>query len=336
MAEPAISLQDIYRARAAIAGSVRRTPIVASASLSAIAGVPVYLKLEQLQETGAFKLRGAVNRLSGLTPDEQARGVVTMSTGNHGRGVATAARKLGTRAVICMSRLVPANKVAAIRALGAEIRIVGASQDEAEVEAKRLVAEEGLVLVSPFDDAHIVAGQGTIGLEILEDLPEVGTVLIPVSGGGLAGGIALAVKTAAPRVRIVGISMDRGAAMYESLKAGHPVAVTEAESLADSLGGGIGLDNRLTFALMRDLLDDLILVGEEEIAAAMRHAYWAEQQIVEGGGAVGISVLLGGRAGRLPGPVLCLLSGRNVDMARFTEIVSAGPLAAPGGEGARP
>ncbi|NBC33879.1 MAG: hydroxyectoine utilization dehydratase EutB [Alphaproteobacteria bacterium] len=333
MSEPALTLQDIYRARAAIAGSIRRTPTVASPTLSAITGVPVYLKLEQLQETGAFKLRGALNRLAALSPEEQARGVVTMSTGNHGRGVATAARKLGARAVICMSRLVPANKVEAIRALGADIRIVGDSQDEAEVEARRLVADEGLVMVSPFDDTHIVAGQGTIGLEILEDLPEVGTVLVPVSGGGLAGGIALAVKTAAPRVRVVGISMDRGAAMYESLKAGHPVAVTEVESLADSLGGGIGLDNRLTFALMRDLLDDLILVSEDEIAAAMRHAYWAEQQIVEGGGAVGIAVLRGGRAGRLPGPVLCLLSGRNVDMARFTEIVAAGPAAAPAGEG---
>lgn len=326
MPDSALTARDIYRARAAIGTGIRRTPIVASAGLSERTGEPVFLKLEHLQETGAFKLRGALNRLTALMPEERARGVVTMSTGNHGRGVATAARKLGVRAVICMSRLVPANKVEAIRALGAEIRIIGDSQDEAEVEARRLVADDGMVLVPPFDDAHVVAGQGTIGLEILEDLPEVGTLLVPVSGGGLAGGIALAVKTAAPRVRIIGISMDRGAAMHASLQAGHPVAVTEEESLADSLGGGIGLDNRFTFALMRDLLDDLILVSEDEIAAGMRYAYWAEQQIVEGGGAVGISIILGGRAGRLTGPVLCLLSGRNVDMRRFTEIVAAGPV----------
>jgi len=317
-----VTLGDVYRARKAIAGLVRRTPLVPSPALSAATGADVWLKLETLQDTGAFKLRGATNRVAALTDAERGRGVVTVSTGNHGRAVALAASRLGVRAAVCMSHLVPANKVEAIRALGADIRIHGASQDEAEVEARRLADEDGLVLISPFDDPHVVAGQGTIGLELLEDLPELDTVLVPVSGGGLVAGIALAVKTARPDARVVGISMERGPAMYHSLRAGHPVAVAEEQSLADSLGGGIGLDNAHTFALVRDLLDDLILVGEDEIAAAMRHAYWQERQIVEGGGAVGIAALLTGRAGPLGRTVACLLSGANVDMTLFTEVVT--------------
>jgi threonine dehydratase len=318
-----VTLADIYRARGALHGLVQRTPTVASPALSAVAGTDVRLKLELMQDTGSFKLRGASNRLAAMTAEERARGVVAVSTGNHGRGVAQAAQKLGMRAAIFMSNLVPANKVEAIRALGAEVHIVGRSQDDAEIEAKKLAEEEGLVWVPPFDDPRIVAGQGTCGLEILEDAPDADTVLIPVSGGGLAAGIAIAMKAANPAVRIVGISMERGPAMHRSLQAGKPVLVTEEESLADSLGGGIGLDNAVTFDLCRCLLDDLILVSEDEIAEAMRFAYREERLVVEGGGAVGISALLAGKAGRAGGKIVCVLSGRNVDMAQFTEIVAA-------------
>jgi threonine dehydratase len=318
-----VTLADIYRARTALHGLVQRTPMVASPALSAVAGTDVRLKLELMQDTGSFKLRGASNRLAAMTAEERARGVVAVSTGNHGRGVAQAAQKLGMRAAIFMSNLVPANKVEAIRALGAEVHITGRSQDDAEIEAKALAKEEGLVWVPPFDDPRIVAGQGTCGLEILEDAPDADTVLIPVSGGGLAAGIAIAMKAANPAVRIVGISMERGPAMYHSLQAGKPVLVTEEESLADSLGGGIGLDNAVTFDLCRCLIDDLILVSEDEIAEAMRFAYREERLVVEGGGAVGISVLLSGKAGRLGKKAVCVLSGRNVDMTRFTEIVAA-------------
>src|ERR671919_2445205 len=309
-----VTLQDIYRARRAIAGRIRRTPLVVSDSLSRIAGAPVHLKLEQLQLTGSFKLRGATNAVLALTPEQQAKGVVGVSTGNHGRGLAYAAKHAGARCVICMSRLVPRNKVEGIKALGAEVRIVGASQDEAQVEADRLVAEEGMTMLPPFDHPDIIAGQGTLGLEILEDLPEVETVIVPLSGGGLIAGVACAVKPASPRIRMVGVTMERGCAMYQSQKAGAPVQVEELPTLADALGGGIGQDNRYTFAMVRDLVDDLLLVTEEQIADAIRHAYLEEKQVIEGSGAVGIAALRAGLVER-PGTTAVVVSGCNIDMA---------------------
>jgi threonine dehydratase len=318
-----ITQRTIWQARHAIAPFVRRTPLVRSEPLSGLLGQNVLLKLETQQQTGAFKLRGATNRLLQLCDLERERGVVAVSTGNHARAVAHAARVQGVRAVVCMSPLVPANKVEAVRALGAEIQIVGRNQDEAEEVAKQLAAERGLTFVSPFDDPWVIAGQGTIGLELLEDLPALDAVLVPLSGGGLIGGIALALKSADPRVRVIGVSMERGPAMVRSLEAGRPVAVEEEASLADSLGGGIGLDNRYTFALVRDYVDETVLVSEAEIAAAMRHCYWQERQIVEGGAAVGVAALLAGKTAPTGDDLVVVLSGGNVDMGRFTEIVTA-------------
>ncbi len=317
-----ITLRDLYLARARIAPWVRRTPLVVSPSLSALGGARVSLKLETAQDTGAFKLRGATNFVRASQDTARSRGVVTVSTGNHGRAVAHAARCVGARAVVCMSDLVPGNKREAIEALGAETRIVGQSQDEAEAEALRLAREEGLALVHPFDDPLVIAGQGTIGIEILEDRPEVGTVIAGLSGGGLLCGIALALKAAHPGARVVGVTMERGAAMYESLRAGHPVEVEEGPSLADSLGGGIGLDNRHTFELTRALVDECVLVSEPEIARGLRHLYRKERVIAEGGGAVPVAAVLANKVPRLSGDVVCVVSGGNVDMDAFTRIVS--------------
>ena len=317
-----MTLADIEEAARRIEGRVLRTPFVLSASLSERCGVPVGLKLEHHQTTGSFKLRGATNAVLSLSADQRARGVVAASTGNHGRALAHAAKAEGSRATICMSRLVPENKVSEIRRLGADVRIVGRSQDEAQLEVDRLVAEEGLVMVPPFDDAAVVAGQGTLGLEIVAAMPDVATVLVPLSGGGLAAGIAAAVKGRAPKARVIGLTMQRGAAMKASLDAGRPVAVEEVESLADSLGGGIGLDNAVTFDMCRALLDDVLLLSEAEIAAGMRHAYAAEREVIEGAGAVGIAALLSGRLGRLEGPVALLLSGRNVDMGQHLRVMN--------------
>ncbi|MEM7227033.1 MAG: hydroxyectoine utilization dehydratase EutB [Pseudomonadota bacterium] len=324
MAETGVCLQDIYKARRTIAGQVRHTPLVSSPALSKIAGTNVRLKLETMQETGSFKLRGATNALAGLSPEERAQGVVGVSTGNHGRGVAHAAKALGVKAILCMSELVPQVKVDGIRALGAEARIIGRSQDEAQVEADRLVAEEGMVFVSPFDDPRVIAGQGTIGLELLEDLPDIDTVLVPLSGGGLISGIALALKTASPGIRVIGICMDRGAAMVESLAAGKPVEVEELPTLADSLGGGIGMDNRYTLEMVGRLVDDTVLLSEEQIAAGMAHAFHQERLVVEGGGSVGIGALIAGLAPNLGDKVAVVVSGRNVDTKRLAEIVGAG------------
>ena len=308
-----VSLADIEAAARRIEGRVLRTPLTPSAALTARCGVPVGLKRDDLQTTGSFKLRGATNAVLSLAPDARARGVVAASTGNHGRALAHAAKAEGSVATICLSRLVPGNKVAEIRRLGADVRIVGRSQDEAQLEVDRLVAEEGLVMVPPFDDPAVVAGQGTLGLEIMDDMPDAATVLVPLSGGGLAAGVAAAVKARAPAARVIGLTMERGAAMKASLDAGRPVEVEEVESLADSLGGGIGLGNEVTFRMCRALLDDVILLSEDEIAAGMRHAFKEEGAVLEGAGAVGIAALLSGRLGRLEGPVAVVLSGGNVD-----------------------
>ncbi|CAD7049795.1 hydroxyectoine utilization dehydratase EutB [Pseudorhizobium halotolerans] len=315
-----VSLTDLERAATRIEGRVVRTPLVPSPSLSVRSDQPVRLKLETRQPIGAFKLRGAMNAILSLDDAARRRGLVTASTGNHGRAVAYAARELGVPATICMSSLVPANKVEAIRSLGADIRIVGASQDDAQDEVERLVQSSSLTPIPPFDDVNVVAGQGTIGLELIEDLPDLVTVLVPLSGGGLAGGISVAVKALKPQARIIGISMERGAAMHAAIAAGKPVAVREEETLADSLGGGIGLSNRVTLALCRDLLDDVILLTEAEIAAGIRHAARDEGEVVEGAGAVGIAAILADKV-KLSGPTAVIVSGSNIDPAVHRNLI---------------
>lgn len=321
---PTHGLADLYAARQRLAGLVRRTPLQPSPALAALAGGEVRLKLECLQETGAFKLRGATNKLASLSAEERARGVIAVSTGNHGRAVAFAAKRLGVRAVVCLSELVPNNKLEAIRALGAELVIEGKSQDEAEVVAGRLIEEEGLVYVHPFDDPAVLLGQGTIGLELIEDWPVLDTCLVPLSGGGLIAGIALALKGVNPAIRMIGITMEQGAAMHESLAAGRPVAVEEVASLADSLGGGIGMKNRWTLPLCRDLVDETLLVSEAEIAAGMRHLLMEERLVAEGGAAVGVAALLAGKVDLAGRRTAILVSGQNVDMARLLEVAGQG------------
>jgi threonine dehydratase len=314
------TLQDIYQARRALGGRIRRTPLAGSGPLTRLAGSPVHLKLEHLQITGSFKLRGATHAILRLSAEQREKGVVGVSTGNHGRGLAFAAKETGVRCIICMSHLVPRNKVDGIEALGAEVRIVGASQDEAQVEVDRLVAEHGMTMLPPFDHPDIIAGQGTVGLEILEDLPGVETVIVPVSGGGLIAGVARAIKSASHGIRVIGVSMERGCAMYESHKAGRPVQVEELPTLADALGGGVGLDNRYTFAMVRDLVDDLLLVSEQQIAGAVRHAYFEERQVIEGSGAVGIAALMAGLV-ESPGVTAVVVSGGNIDMTLHARLV---------------
>ena len=316
-----VTTATVEAAGTRIASRIRRTPLDASPSLTALCGVPVALKLETRQITGSFKLRGATNALLSLSPQARAKGVVAASTGNHGRALAHAAAAEGIPAIICMSALVPGNKLAEIRRLGAETRIVGQSQDDAQLEAERL-SREGYAMVAPFDDAAVVSGQGTIGHEILDDMADVETVLVPLSGGGLAAGVAAAIKGRKPKTRVIGITMERGAAMAASLAAGHPVLVREERSLADSLGGGIGLKNRITFPLCRDLLDEVILLSEGEIAAGMRHLYAVEREVCEGAGAVGVAALLAGRVGRFAGPVAVIVSGRNVDMTLHRAVMN--------------
>lgn len=314
-----LTLADILAAARVIEGVADNTPLVPSPFLSARTGHEVLLKLENMQPIGAFKLRGALNAIATLP--HGIAGVTCCSTGNHGRGVAYGARARGMRAVICMSELVPQAKVDGIRALGAEVRIVGRSQDDALAESQRLAREEGLAEISPFDDPKVIAGQGTIGLEMLSARPDLDCLLIPLSGGGLAAGIAVAARAIRPDIRLIGISMDRGAAMYASIRAGRPVEVEEVESLADSLGGGIGFDNRLSFPLCRDLLDEVVLVSEEEIYRAMQALYYEDRIVAEGACVVGIAALLSGKV-TLTGPTATVITGRNLDMTRHAEIMA--------------
>lgn len=314
------TLADILAARQRIRGIADATPFVPSPFMTARCGQDYILKLENMQPIGAFKLRGAYNAVMTLSDD--CRGVTCCSTGNHGRGVAYAAARRGIPAVICMSCLVPQAKIDGIRALGAEVRICGTSQDDALAESQRLVRTEGLVEISPFDDPAVIAGQGTIGLEMLEARPDLDTILVPLSGGGLAAGIAVAAKSVNPRIKVIGISMDRGAAMHASLAAGHPVEVEEVPSLADSLGGGIGMENRFSFPLCREYLDDTVLVTEENIRDAMQVLFFEDRIVAEGACVVGIAATLAGKLPATEGPVATIITGRNLDMQMFHRIMA--------------
>lgn len=224
---PSITLPAIEKARNSITGIIRTTPVIESPTLQAVTDTPVYLKLEHQQITGSFKLRGAANAIATLTEQQRNRGVVAVSTGNHGRGLAYAARKAGVPCIVCMSKLVPQNKLDGIKAQGAEVRIIGSSQDDAQKEVDRLVAEDGMTMLPPFDHPAIIAGQGTLGLELAEQVPSAETVLVQISGGGLISGLATAMKAKLKGLRVIAISMERGAAMYECQKAGQPILVEE-------------------------------------------------------------------------------------------------------------
>jgi threonine dehydratase len=222
--------------------------------------------------------------------------------------------------VICIPEGTPSNKVEGIRALGGEVTVCGKTYDEAEDEAFRMEREKGLTMINPYDDPLTIAGQGTIGLELLEDLPEIDTVLVPVGGGGLISGIALALKCASNTIRVVGVSMERAPVMYHSLQAGSPIRMEQEESLADALVGGIGLENRYSFRMVQELVDDFVLVSEEEIAEAMAFALERHHLVVEGAGAVGIAALLHGKVKEPASRIAVVISGGNVDIPLLVKI----------------
>ena len=316
-ARPTPTLADVEAARRRIAGLARPTTLLAAPEL----GAGVYLAAECLQETGSFKVRGAANTLLSLDEAERRAGVVAVSSGNHGRAVAFVAAGLAIPATVCVSARVPAAKQDAIRSLGARVVVGGPGQDEAEVAARRIVAETGATFVHPFDDPRVIAGQGTLGCEIVAERPEVELLVVPLSGGGLIAGVALAAKGLRPGVRVIGVSQDRGPAMHDSLAAGRLTDVVEEDTLADALAGGLGPENHHTMQMCRELLDGIVLVSEEEIAAAMRHLRHAHGLRVEGGGAVGVAALLAGKS--VPtGSTVVVVSGGNVSDATWERVTS--------------
>ena len=304
---------DLDGALRAVRSLLPPTPLLRSTRLSRRLGTPVHLKLENLQVTGSFKARGAAARILSLDERERARGVVACSSGNHGRAVAWVAERLGVPAWICLPRWVDPLKLEAIRGHGARAVVAGDTYDEAERRAATLARDRGLVPVHPFDDATVAAGQGTVALEVLDALPDVGTVVVPLSGGGLAGGMGYALARRGRGVRVTAASAARAAVMVESLSAGRPVELPEHDTLASALSGGIGLDNRVTFDLVRAHVHGHVLVEEEAVARAMAHAFRSLHLVVEGGGAVGLAALLEGRIEPADDrPVVIVVSGGNV------------------------
>jgi threonine dehydratase len=289
--------------------------------------VPAWLKLECLQPPGSFKVRGAASRMLVLPPEQRARGVIACSGGNHGAAVAYVARLLGVPATVCVPESVDPVKLRAIRAGGAEAVVEGATYDDAERVSRRLERERGLSYVHPFDDPDVIAGQGTIGLELAEQVPGLAAVVAGVSGGGLAGGIGAALAGRQPPVTVIGASAANAAAMVASLRAGHPVDIPDLPTLAEVLGGGIGLDNRWSMAAVRAYVAEHVLVTEDEIAAAMAFSLSVHRVLAEGGGAVGLGAALAGKLPRLAGPLAIVISGGNVDPAAAAAV--AGRTARP-------
>ncbi len=309
-----INLDKIYEARERIAPIINHTPLMKSHNLSNKWNKNISFKLENMQPTGAFKLRGAANAILSLTEKEKKRGVVTVSTGNHGKAIAYLGKKLGIRAVICISNLVPKVKIDAMKSLGAEVIIIGKNQDEATEYALQMQENDGLYYISPFDDPRVIAGQGTTALEILEKQPETDTLIVPLSGGGLMSGMALTAKAIHPKIRMIGVTNDTEPAIYKSLKAGHIVQVGEFESLADALTGPISLDNRYTFEMCKKYVDEALLISEDQIGHAMAYALLKEKLVLEGGGAATMAVLLDMNTKLNGENIVAVCSGNNVSM----------------------
>ncbi|WP_433333759.1 threonine ammonia-lyase [Spirillospora sp. CA-294931] len=312
---------DSAAARALLAEVAVRTPLVHSRVLSELVGGPVYLKCENLQRTGSFKIRGAYVRIARLSEEERARGVVAASAGNHAQGVALAASMLGCAATVYMPEGAPLPKVAATRNYGAEVVFPGPTVDECLVAAEKHAQEHGAVLIHPFDHPDVVSGQGTIGLEILEDLPDVRTVVGAVGGGGLMAGVAAAIKERAPDVKVIGVQAKRAAAFPPSLAAGRPVRIEPQVTMADGIS--VGRPGELTYRLVSELVDAVVTVNEESISQALLLCLERAKQVVEPAGAAGVAALLE-HSYAVRTPVVAVLSGGNVDPLLLSKVLRHG------------
>ncbi|MEW2519566.1 threonine ammonia-lyase [Actinacidiphila alni] len=324
-ASPSITLDDVRGAHKMLSGVARITAMEGSRHLSSLVGAPVHLKCENLQRTGSFKIRGAYVRIAGLSPEERAAGVVAASAGNHAQGVALAASLLGVRSTVFMPVGAPLPKVAATRDYGAEVRLHGAVVDETLRAAIAYAEETGAVFIHPFDHPDIIAGQGTVGLEILEQCPEVGTIVVGIGGGGLAAGLALAVKALRPDVRIVGVQAAGAAAYPPSLAVGRPVALGSVATMADGIM--VGRPGDIPFALVRDLVDEVVTVSEDQLSSALLLCLERAKLVVEPAGASPVAALLAAPE-VLRGPVVAVLSGGNVDPLLMQRILRHGMSAA--------
>ncbi len=323
------TLADIEAARATIAGVARVTPMESSQYLAELLGSPVHLKCENLQRTGAYKVRGAYNRLSALTPEQRAKGVVAASAGNHAQGVALAARELGIPATIFTPVGVALPKLQATRHYGADVVLRGHSVEEALSAAKDFAHRTGAVFIPPFDHPAVIAGQGTLGLEILDQVPDADTVVVPIGGGGVIAGIALAVKGIAEQqgrtIRVIGVQAANAAAYPTSLRAGEPVTVQTTPTIADGIA--VARPGDMNFPIIRDLVDEIVTVTEDDVARALLVLLERAKLVVEAAGAVGVAAIMAGSV-HDTGKTVVLLSGGNIDPLMMERIITRGLVAA--------
>jgi len=317
-----IDLADVLAARERLRDSIYYSPCPHSIMLSALTGQEVYLKLENLQMTGSFKERGALNRIALLTPEQASRGVIAASAGNHAQGVAYHATKRGIRAVIVMPLTTPLVKVTATRDFGAEVVLHGANYDEAFVEAARLCAEEGLTFIHPFDDPAVMAGQGTIGLELLEQVPRLEAVVVPIGGGGLIGGIGCAIKQSRPEIRVVGVQTSRLPSMAAAVEAHRPVTIDPATTIADGIA--VRRAGDLTLPMVERYVDEIVTVDEDEIASAILMLLEREKTLAEGAGATALAALLQHRTSLGGAHTAVLICGGNIDVTLLSRIIERG------------
>ncbi len=313
-----LTLEMIRSARRALEGVARVTPLNPTKNL----GENVYIKCENLQLTGAFKLRGAYNKLRSLTPEEAARGVIACSAGNHAQGIALSAARLGIQSVICMPAGAPISKIEATRNYGAQVVLVPGVYDDAAAEAARLCKEQGYTFAHPFNDPYVIAGQGTIGLEILEQLPDVEQIVVPIGGGGLIAGVAFAVKHLKPSCRVIGVQAEGAASMWASHNAGQVTALSSVSTIADGIAVKVPAD--LTFALCQKYVDEIVTVKDSEIAAAITTLMEDQKIVSEGAGATTVAAVLYGKVSTAHQKTVCLVSGGNVDITMLSKIITKG------------
>ncbi|WP_100619022.1 bifunctional threonine ammonia-lyase/L-serine ammonia-lyase TdcB [Bacillus cereus] len=315
-----LDITDIKKAKEILDVNARKTPLVKSFYLTSKTGGEIYLKLENMQLTGSFKFRGAFNKISQLTNEEKERGVIACSAGNHAQGVALSSHLLGIKSKIVMPTSAPQAKVDATRGYGSEVILYGDTFDDAKAKCEEIIKETGETYLHPYDDVEVMAGQGTIGLDILDDMWDVDTVIVPIGGGGIISGIAVALKSFNPSINIIGVQADNVHGMKASYDAGRILEHYEAPTIAD--GCAVKIPGNLTFEIVRDLVDDIVTVSEEELEVAMKDLLQRGKAVVEGAGALATAALLAGKVDKyVQGKkVVAVISGGNVDLKRISTV----------------
>lgn len=313
-----MDVKEVYDAKDRLKGHIKKTPVVYAPNL----GDDIYLKVEVLQDTGSFKLRGAYNKIATLSDEEAERGVVACSAGNHAQGVAKSASERGIRSVICMPYHAPLSKVKATKSYGAEVKLIKDSFDDAAAYAKKLAEEEGYTFIAPFDDEKIIAGQGTVALEILEEVKDIDIIVVPIGGGGLISGVALAAKSINPDIKIIGVQTQISPSMYESVKEGKILTVKGGSTIADGIA--VKTPGKITYELVKKYVDEIVLVTEGEISSAILTLLEENKIITEGAAASTVAALMYKKFSHKGKKVCCVLSGGNIDVTRVSKVIEKG------------